>query len=195
MPHFPKPFFKKSRGVWYVEIDRRQINLGSDRDKAFDRYHKLMAAPKAASIGSESLAAVIDAFLEWTQRSRSPDTYEWYRYRLQRFIEHYPDLRAEELRPYHVETWVSGYDFSVTSRRNYLRSVKRCMKWAKKQGYIDRNPVEDLEVPSGEAREVYFTQDEFSLALQFISDVSFRMFRFENCLRRRTGAVVGRRNR
>jgi hypothetical protein len=23
MPHFPKPFFKKSRNQWYVEIDRR----------------------------------------------------------------------------------------------------------------------------------------------------------------------------
>jgi hypothetical protein len=35
MPHFPKPFFKKSRGVWYVEIDRHQYNLGPDRDEAF----------------------------------------------------------------------------------------------------------------------------------------------------------------
>ena len=27
MPHFPKPFFKKNCGVWYVEIDRKQINF------------------------------------------------------------------------------------------------------------------------------------------------------------------------
>ena len=66
----------------------------------------------------------------------------------------YPDLRASDLRPYHVETWADGYNFSVTSRRNYLRSVKRCMKWAKKQGYIDRNPIEDLEVPMAESKEV-----------------------------------------
>lgn len=24
MPHFPKPFFKRGRGQWYVEIDRKQ---------------------------------------------------------------------------------------------------------------------------------------------------------------------------
>ena len=48
MPHFPKPFFKKGRGVWYVEIDRQQINLGPDRDEAFRRYHEIMAKPKPA---------------------------------------------------------------------------------------------------------------------------------------------------
>ena len=30
MAHYPKPFFKKARGVWYVEINRRQVNLGPD---------------------------------------------------------------------------------------------------------------------------------------------------------------------
>ena len=28
MPHFPKPFYKKARGLWYVQIDSKQINLG-----------------------------------------------------------------------------------------------------------------------------------------------------------------------
>ncbi len=174
MAHFPKPFFKKSRGVWYVEINRKQINLGSDRDDAFQRYHRLMGSPREQPVASDSLAAIIDAFLEWVQRNRSPDTYEWYRYRLQRFIERYPDMRAGDLKPHHVETWVGTYEFSVTSRRNYLRSVKRCLKWAKKQGYIDSNPIADLEVPSGEAREVYLAQEEFDLALELIPDPSFR---------------------
>jgi len=99
---------------------------------------------------------------------------EWYRYRLQRFIEKYPDLRASHLRPYHVETWADGYRLSVTSRRNYLRSVKRCMKWAKKQGYIDRNPIEDLEVPVAEHREVAVTEEEFGRFLGFIRNEAFR---------------------
>jgi site-specific recombinase XerD len=51
-------------------------------------------------------------------------------------------------------TWVDEYQFSRTSRRNYLRSVKRCLKWAVKQGYLDKNPVADLEVPAGEHKEV-----------------------------------------
>jgi len=174
MPHFPKPYFRKSRGLWYVQIDGRQINLGRDRDDAFQQYHRLMGEPRQRHVASGSLVGVIDAFLEWVDRNRSPDTYEWYRYRLQRFIEKHPDLRASDLRPYHVETWADGYDLSVTSRRNYLRSVKRCLKWAKKQGYIDRNPIEDLEVPVAEHREVAITREGFDEFLGFVRNESFR---------------------
>lgn len=168
MPHFPKPFFKKSRGVWYVEISRRQHNLGPDKDEAFRQYHQLMSQPHEQRVSPASLAGIIDAFLEWVERNRSPDTYEWYRYRLQRFIERYPDLRAEDLRPFHVETWADAYPLSVTSRRNYLRSVKRCLKWTKKQGYIDRNPIEDLEVPCAEHKEVAITPDEFANLMSYV---------------------------
>jgi len=41
---------------------------------------------------SSAVAALCDRFLEWVQRKRSAATYEWYRYRLQRFVERYPDL-------------------------------------------------------------------------------------------------------
>jgi hypothetical protein len=44
-PHvqkFPKPFFRKSRQCWYVEIRSQQINLGLDRDEAFRRYPEIV---------------------------------------------------------------------------------------------------------------------------------------------------------
>jgi hypothetical protein len=65
MAHFPKPFFKRSRGVWYVEIDRRQHNLGPDRDEAFRQYYQLMGQPRERKVSPQSLAAIIDAYLEW----------------------------------------------------------------------------------------------------------------------------------
>ena len=49
MPHFPKPFFRKSRQLWYVELDGKQHNLGPDQEAAFTAYHKLMAAAEARS--------------------------------------------------------------------------------------------------------------------------------------------------
>jgi len=168
MPHFPKPFFKKGRGVWYVEIDRKQHNLGPDKDEAFRLYHQLMGQPHEQKVASDSLAAIIDAFLEWVSKNRSPETYEWYRYRLQRFVDKYPDMRALDLRPFHVETWADDYPISITTRRNYLRSVKRCMKWAKRQGYVDRNPIEDMEVPSAEHREVAISQAEFDRLMSYV---------------------------
>ena len=106
--HFPKPFFKKARKRWYVEINRRQINLGSDRDEAFRRYHELMALPHEHEVSAESLAALVDTFLDWVKRNRAPDTFEWYQYRLERLVRMYPDKRAIDLKAMHVDRWVAA---------------------------------------------------------------------------------------
>lgn len=47
MPHYPKPFFRKSRKLWSVQLDGKQVNLGPDRPAAFHRYHEWMAQPAA----------------------------------------------------------------------------------------------------------------------------------------------------
>ena len=173
MARRPKPWFWKARDGWYVTVGGTRHPLGRDKDEAYDRFYALMRQPQQRKVSRDTLAAIIDAFLEWVIKNRSPDTYEWYRYRLQRFIERYPDLRVSELRPYHVQTWVDSYDFSVTSRRNYLRSVKRCMKWARIQGYVDGNPIADLEVPSAESKTVCVSQAEFDILMSYVRNRSF----------------------
>ena len=175
MAHFPKPFFKKSRGAWYVEVDRKQVKLGSDREKAFKLYHELMARPRLQSVSSELLVSIIDLFLDWVQKNRAPDTYEWYRYRLQRLAKKYPEMTSLSLRPFHVEQWVEDYPGMATnSRRNYFRSIKRCLSWAVQQGHLDRNPISALELPGAVSREVYVPPDEFSQLLTFITDRGLR---------------------
>ncbi len=89
-----------------------------------------------------------------------------YRYRLERFAKRHSKIAPEELKPYHVEKWAASYPVSKTTRRNYMRAVKRCYRWAKQQGYIETNPIADLEVPSAENREVVIRPAEFE---QFIA--------------------------
>lgn len=175
MAHFPKPFFKKARKSWYVEINRKQIKLGFDKEEAFQLYHQLMQQPaEEATTSPESLVGIIDAFLDWTQRNRAPDTYEWYRYRLQRFVDKYPDMRVSSLKPFHVEEWVDGYDIAQTTRRNYFRSIKRCLAWATRQGRIEKNPLEALDIPGAERRDVYISPDDFETLLTFVPDSNLR---------------------
>ena len=175
MAHHPKPFFKKSRGSWYVEINRKQIKLGPDREKAFQLYHQLMSQPRQQPVSPELLVSVVDSFLDWVKKNRSPETFEWYRYRLQRLVDQYPELRAASLRPFHVEQWVDKQgDLSVTSKRNYMRSIKCCMRWAARQGYLERNPIDSLEIPGGERKEVYVPPEEFEELLQHVPDSDFR---------------------
>jgi hypothetical protein len=42
MPRDPKPWFRKDRDAWFVTINGRRFNLGSDRDAAHTRFHELM---------------------------------------------------------------------------------------------------------------------------------------------------------
>jgi len=173
MARRPKPWFRKARNAWFVMIGGVQHNLGPDKNEAYDRFHQLMRQPQQRKVSSQSFAAIAEAFLEWVQKHRAPDTYGWYQYRIKRFHERYPDLRACDMRPYHVSEWADSYHLSTTSRRNYLRSVKRCMKWAKRQGYIQDNPIADLEVPAAEHKEIVITQDEFQTILSYIRDDTF----------------------
>jgi len=170
MPHFPKPFFKKARGLWYVEINRQQVNLGPDREAAFRQYHQLMMQPTERVVTTEMLPGIVDAFLEWVHKNRAADTYEWYRYRLQRLVLKYPDMKVQLLRPYHIEQWVDEFVLAQTTRRNYFRSITACLRWALKQGYIDKNPLAAIAVPSAERRDVYLTQEEFEWLLTFVPD-------------------------
>ncbi len=175
MSKTPKPWFRSGRG-WFVTIGQRQFNLGRDKKLAFQEYYRLMRQPKAArNLSGRLLAAVIDDFLDFVLKNRASDTYIWYRDLLQKFILLHPDLRIDDLRPYHVQRWVDGYPhLAKTSRRNHFRSVKTCVKWALSQGYIEQNPLEHLGAPAAESKEVLVTESEYRQMLDFAKPDSIR---------------------
>ncbi len=175
MARTPKPWFRKGRG-WFVTVGGKQHNLGRDRKAAFQEYYRLMQqSPERREVSGKSMAAIIDAFLEFCSKNRAPDTYRWYRDLLQKFISVHKDLRVDDIRPFHVQRWVDSYDhLSKTSRRNHMRSVKRCMKWALAQGYIDTNPLQHLTIPIGDRKEVLVSEDEFAKVLDYASPDSLR---------------------
>jgi len=152
MPKFAKPWFRKDRG-WYVTLDGKQVPLGADRKSAVAEYHKLMQQPREApKVRGDSVAVIVDHFLDWAQKNRAPDTYGWYRQRLEAFCQRYPDLTVAALRPFHVQEWIDSYDRSSGTRRNYARSIQRAIRWAKQMGYIDQNPIADFKKPKGGTR-------------------------------------------
>ncbi|MCA9195528.1 MAG: tyrosine-type recombinase/integrase, partial [Planctomycetales bacterium] len=79
-----------------------------------------------------------------------------------------------ELKPFHVEEWVDSYRLSTTSRRNYFRTIKRCLNWAERQGYIDKNPIEFLEVPSADRKDTYVSPEQFEELLTYVVDPFLR---------------------
>ena len=175
MARTPKPWYRKDRRTWFVTIDGTRHNLGPDKKAALQAYHRLMDQPRRPILRSTSAVALIDAFLDWCQKHRAPDTFEWYRYRLQRFATTYPDLDTSEIRPYHVQQWLDQLaDLSSGSKRNHCRAIKRTLRWALQQGYIDHNPIALMEQPKAGKREMVVTPEEYDQLLGLVSDRCFR---------------------
>ncbi|MFZ1932418.1 MAG: tyrosine-type recombinase/integrase [Thermoguttaceae bacterium] len=175
MARRPEPWWWKKRQAWFVTIDGARHNLGPDEDDARQRFHELMAEPRKRRVGSNSVVAICDAFVDWVQKHRSPDTYRWYKDRLQRFVETIPPaLRVTQLRPFHVQQFIDGMELSSGTKRNYVRAVKRAMAWAEEQGYIDRSPVVHMKKPRGGRREIVVTEAEFMAILTATRDQEFR---------------------
>ena len=121
------------------------------------------------------MVAICDAYVDWVQKHRSPDTYRWYKDRLQRFVETIPPaLRVTQLRPFHVQQFIDGLELSSGTKRNFVRAVKRAMAWAEEQGYIDRSPIAHMKKPRGGRREIVVTEAEFKAILAATRDQEFR---------------------
>lgn len=183
MARFRKPFFRAPRGRWYVQLDGKQINLGPDKDAAFKTYHGLMQEraenPKPVEVAPDPglVVVLIDEFLEWCQKHRAPDTYRWYKDRLESFCETIDQgLTVEQLKPHHVQKWVDNYPVEIKdgSRRNLIASVKRAMKWAEELGYIDISPIRHMRKPGCGRKELIITPEQFQALIDRTKDQEFK---------------------
>ena len=120
-PHHP--WFRKQTGCYYVEVARRQINLGKDHKEAMRQFHRLMA--DGVQVPSRiSVATLADLFLEWCREENSPETYEWYKGFLQKFADHHGSLDVTSLKPLHVNGWAKRWP-NQNTRRSAIICVKR----------------------------------------------------------------------
>jgi integrase len=180
VPHFPKPYFLTSRGIWKVQIRGKQHNLGTDEVEAFRRYHQLMAAPPKATPAlqptSISVVAVLDTFLGWCHEHRAPGTYEWYRWRLELFARHVgAALPATSLKHFHIDQWLAkSPGWSAGTKHGMARAVQRSFSWALKKGYVEKNPVADFEKARPGKRTTVVSAGDFACMLAAVKQQQFR---------------------
>jgi len=181
MAHFPKPFFRSARNAWFVQIGDRQIKLAAGKDEAFTRYHELMAKPSLPQVtqaeAGKLVVVIVDEFLDWCEKHRAPDTYRWYKDRLNSFIASIdPALTVDQLKPHHVQKWVDNYGVPLKSgsRRNLIASVKRSMRWAEEQGYLDRSPLTHMKKPACGRKEQVVSPEQFVELIARYKDENFR---------------------
>ena len=178
---FPKPFFRASKDAWYVQLGKRQISLGKDRDEAFERYRVLLLQERGENpepaFRRLTVAQVFDLFLEWSSRHNEPRTYEWYRDFLQGFSDRYGALEAEKLKPFHVTRWLDSHrGWGEASRRCGTIAVKRAFNWADAEGILTPNPLKHVKKGPQKRRERILTADERKQILKAARGRPFREF-------------------
>jgi integrase len=175
MPHFPKPFFKRSRGRWYCQIGPKQHNLGADKKEAFERFRELMRSQPEKLDYSLALA-VIDAFLEWSKQNNAPRSFDWYQRHLQvfaRFIE--PRLTVGQLKKHHLTACLAEHPtWSSTTKNGLCRAVCRAFAWAEEQELIARSPLARFKKPKAKRREIVLSQAEFDYLIALCQSGAFR---------------------
>jgi integrase len=181
MPRFPKPFFKKSHQAWYVQLDGRQVRLGPDEAEAHRHYHALMAEgpkhdPPPSRTESPQLIDIFDHFLTFCREQRAPDTYEWYRWRLQMFVDEIAGrLTVAQLKPYHLDDWFAKHpDWASGTKNGMCRAVQRALRWAERRGRIERSPIAFYEKPRLGKRTVVVTPVEFEEMIACVPQQEFR---------------------
>jgi integrase len=175
MPHFPKPFFRASRGLWYLQVGGKQINLGCDREAAFRQYHEIMGQPRPVAVAANAVVVILDLFLEWTRKNRSSGSYGWYLEHLTPFARSLPDgLTVDAIRPFHVQEYLdSKTTWSNTTKRGAVIAIKRSFNWAEKIGHTDRNPLRHVEKPEAGRREQVVSLLGHQRILAMVQDQEF----------------------
>jgi hypothetical protein len=94
-----QPFYRKQTRSFYVELNGRQIPLGTDEKLAWEKYHELMLDRQAATPTS-TVGSPIEIYLRWCKANREPRTAEFYSYYLQSFKAFVGAPHLSDLKPY-----------------------------------------------------------------------------------------------
>ena len=175
-----EPYWLTKRQSWYVHSGSRTIRLSPDKDEAYRLWHEMMAKPAeeqaAAPLDTRLVAVILDTFLSWVKANKAVKTYTWNRDHIQTFLDSIPPaLQVSELKPWHVSRVMDAKpNWSASTKNGFARSVQRAFRWAKKQGIIDLNPIDDVDKPGGQPREKPVTPAEFDRLMDVVKEGPFR---------------------
>jgi integrase len=180
-----KPYFRTSDGWWVSRFRGAYVKLAKGPDNeaaAHQRFHELMAlealgAPPESPHASSS--ALLEAFLDWSQRHNEASTYDLYRVFLQSFCDLHGAVPVRDLKPYHVTRWLDGHPgWGPSTRRGAVTAVKRALNWAADEGLIPANPLKQVKKPPARRRDRVLTPAERKAVAAAPRDEAFRLFVF-----------------
>jgi integrase len=174
-----KPWFRKFDGWWYVEIAGKQIKLARGREnrpEAVKQFHLLMAGTTPVKPTARTAEQVCDLYLQHSATEHEADTFAWQKRYLQAFTDRLGRVKAADLIPYHLTSWIDAHPGWKGARRHATAIVKRAFAWAVEQKLIAADPFAGVKIPKGGRRDRILTADEREQIFGAIKDRRFRDF-------------------
>lgn len=161
MPRAPKPWKRPDQpdGPYYCWHAGQRVALSEDLDEAWRLLHRLKSGEDAAQVLSKRITVheLFDRWLDSAQRRRKPATYDFYKRLACKFLDHAGRNRpAEELIPHDLTVLVDARrdaGESGTSLNHLVTTIKAAFRWGRRQGLIDRDPMEFAERPERDTDE------------------------------------------
>lgn len=165
-----EPWFRESRGKWYVWHDGRQVPLAADEKEAFEKWHDLMALSRVTTAGDKNpFSAVAEQFLDWIARNKKPKTLKAYTLHLQAFTDVHGDVQIRDLKAVHVDDLLKTHPrWKKSTQRSVMVCILTCLNWAVRQGIATRNPLaKRLDIPPivSRGRASMITNEDFEKML------------------------------
>ncbi|HEX6961791.1 MAG TPA: hypothetical protein VF175_07995, partial [Lacipirellula sp.] len=170
----PKPWFRQANQTWYVCIGGKQIKLGKNKDAAHRKFKAMTR--EGVEPGDYTVRQVLQAYWKWAKKNLAASTCENRKLILDSFSKAIsPSLKADSLKPLHVQKWldandkvkvhrkgkliVTDKDVSPTTVGDYITFLKGVMNWAAGMGYVESNPLAGMRKPTPRKREFFLPID------------------------------------
>jgi integrase len=150
-----KPWYRKERKAWFVELNGKQVRLSPDKAEAKRMWIKLMAQ------GDQPKDRFLHECIEHYLPTLTPTTRRTREQVLQTFLEHVGKVKVSTLTPRHVTSHIKP-SWSPSTKRSYIKTILACLNRAVKDGLIEENPIKNIEKPAWERRNEILTGEELA---------------------------------
>lgn len=162
------PWYWAHRDSWCATIDGSRIILAKGRGaerEARREWHRIMGeGPPARPTSAMPLRNLCNLFLDQVKPRVAEATYTYYSRTLSSLLEAHGNVEAGAMRPYHLDQWLALHDWSQNTRRGAITITKILFRWAKRRGYLESDPMAEVERP-GQVRREAIPSPEQALAI------------------------------
>ncbi|MGE4195971.1 MAG: tyrosine-type recombinase/integrase [Phycisphaerales bacterium] len=162
-----EPWRRKGRPGWWAWIDGRQVKLldAGTKTEAWEalKRHQASNGPARTPRANATVVEACEAFLEHSQATQHPATYDAHRWRLQIVSDGLGAIRLAVLTKSHVERLVAGYKAAPDSVRGMIASLRKMLGWCREQKpplFGPEDPTKGLKLPPARRRERIVSPEE-----------------------------------